>query len=152
MISGASTAARTLHSLRAQINKKFVSNSFQVDTPVDDPMVQDVSLSRRADQHTGPIPVLPYSICTVPSSSPVATIGERPFRRSVRNVVALAADIRRKPMACEEDGPTASATMWTVMLARAMAGCSGMTWNVRTMPPPLISIGVYLGRMEEFGG
>jgi hypothetical protein len=31
------------------------------------------------------------------SPSPVATIGERPSRRSVGNVLACAADIRRKP-------------------------------------------------------
>ena len=42
---------------------------------------------------------------------------------------------------CGEDCPTASATTWTVMLARAMAGSSGMTLNVRVMPLPPMSIG-----------
>jgi hypothetical protein len=101
---------------------------------------------------TGPASVISYSICTVPSSSPVATIGERPFRRSVRNALAFAADIRRKPSVREEDCPTALATMWIVMLARAMAGSSGMTLNVRTMPLLPISIGFYLGRIGDIAG
>jgi hypothetical protein len=37
--------------LSAQISKKFVSHSFPVETPIDDPAVQGVSLTRLADQH-----------------------------------------------------------------------------------------------------
>jgi hypothetical protein len=36
--------------LRTQISTKFVSSSFQVETPVDDPAVQGVSLARLANQ------------------------------------------------------------------------------------------------------
>ena len=99
-----------------------------------------------------PVSVTSYTIRTVPSSSPVATIGERPFPRSVRNILAFAADIRRQPSVFADDEPTASATMWTVMLARAMAGSSGMTLNVRTMPLPRIKIGVYGCRTGGLAG
>jgi hypothetical protein len=103
-------------------------------------------------KNTGPASVISYSICTVPSSSPVATIGERPFRRSLRNALAFAADIRRNPTVCDENGASGSATTWMVMLARVMAGSSGMTLNVRVMPLPPISIGVCLCRIGDIRG
>jgi hypothetical protein len=60
---------------------------------------------------TGPASLISYSICAVPSSLPVATIGESPFRRPVTNALAFVADIRRKPSVCDENGPAVSATV-----------------------------------------
>ena len=40
-----------------------------------------------------------------------------------------------------EDCPEVSTITWMVTLAREMAGCSGMTLNVRVRPLPNISIG-----------
>jgi hypothetical protein len=42
--------------------------------------------------------------------------------------------------------------MSTIMLARAMAGSSGMTLNVKVIPLPPISIGVCLRRIGNMGG
>ena len=130
--------------------------SFQVVPAVDDPAVQDVSLARAS----GPaIPARCPRDFVFDSGTEIRlrrlwreSETTSPFRRSVRNALAFAADIRRKPMACEEDGPTASATMWTVILARAMAGCSATTANARVMPPPLISIDVCLRRVKDSRG
>jgi hypothetical protein len=40
--------------LSAQISKKFVGHSFQVEFPVDEPAVQGVPLARLADQEDRP--------------------------------------------------------------------------------------------------
>jgi hypothetical protein len=66
--------------------------------------------------------------CAIDRGSVLVARGDK--RRLVRNAFAFAADIRKKPSVRDEDGPTASTTMWTVMLARETAGRSGMTLNV----------------------
>ena len=95
---------------------------------------------------TGADSVISHSISTVPSSSPVAIIGKRSFRRSVRNALAFGADIRRNPSA------NVSPTTWTLMLARLIAGSSGSTLNVRVTPPLPISTGVCPAAQERISG
>ena len=81
----------------APIGKTFVRLVFKSNSPVDDPALQYMSTARRADRHD--------RLCFrdflfdlhCASSSPIAEYREYTFRRSVRNALAFAADIRRKP-------------------------------------------------------
>ena len=100
---------------------------------------------------TGPTSVIAYSTapCLLVTRgynrrTPIPQVGQERPRVSGRHPKEAGA------VRCGR--PTGPATTWMVILPRAMAGISGATVNVRDMPLPVISIGVYRCRTGDFLG